>query len=232
MCSRMRALSRPGVSRVALSAPRLGGAARTDHKRRQSAPPPSRCGAAASFACSSFTAGRLGVLSSCAEGFGARCVPGVARGVGSGHVHVRRLPSCAYTEGPAWAQNAPQTSPGARNERQAGLGSSEREQMNQTRNGKTKPRKALKTTRLCELPAAAQGAPADAARRDSEPSGDFSALPGRIVWLPAPKGKFHPSSRGLGCRVGERNPICFQSGSSLPCTARSPAPLPALCAPG
>lgn len=96
--------------------------------------------------------------------------------------------------------------------------------MNQMQNGEIKPRRALKTTQLCELPAAVQGAPADAARRDSEPSGDFSAPPGRIVWLPAPEGKFHPSSRGLGCRVGERNPICFQSGSSLPCTARSSSP--------
>lgn len=144
--------------------------------------------------------------------------------VASGHGHVHRFPSCAYAEGPAWAQNAPKTSPGARNECQAGLGSSEREQMNQMQNGEIKPRRALKTTRLCELPAAVQGAPADAARRDSEPSGDFSAPPGRIVWLPAPEGKFHPSSRGLGCRVGERNPICFQSGSSLPCTARSSSP--------
>lgn len=67
-------------------------------------------------------------------------------------------------------------------------------------------------------------------RRDFKPNWDFSGYPPppHISWLPASlKGKFYPASRGLGCQVGKKNPICFQSGSSLPSTQ----PFSSLCSP-
>lgn len=107
--------------------------------------------------------------------------------------------------------------------------------MNQTLNGKIKPLKALKTTQLQRAPLCHPGSPSEREREGGfDQAGVFRgpplALP--ISWLPAsPKGKFYPASRGLGCQVGKKNPICFQSGSSLPSTQpfsspRSPAPSP------
>lgn len=121
---------------------------------------------------------------------------------------------------------------------QAGLSSSRQEQMNQTLNGKIKPLKVLKTTQLQRAPLCRTGSPSEREREGFfKPNWDFSgglppASPRHISWLPAsPKGKFYPASRGLGCQVGKKNPICFQSGSSLPSTQpfsspRSPAPSP------
>lgn len=115
----------------------------------------------------------------------------------------------AYTEGPAWAQNAPQTSPGARNERQAGLGSSEREQMNQTRNGKTKPRKALKTTRLCELPAAAQGAPQTQRGGILNRAGIFRPFPAVSFGCRPRRGSFTPPPAASDVGLAREIPSVF-----------------------
>lgn len=106
--------------------------------------------------------------------------------------------------------------------------------MNQTLNGKIKPLKVLKTTQFQGAPLCRPRSPSRAGtRRDFKPNWDFFGGPPPPYLLAASlsEGKFHPASRGLGCQVGKKNPICFQSGSSLPSTQpfsspRSPAPSP------
>lgn len=130
-----------------------------------------------------------------------------------------------------WVQNAPKMSPRASINCQAGLSSSRQEQMNQTLNGKIKPLKVLKTTQLQWAHLCRPGSPSEREREGIlNQTGIFRVTPPppHISWLPASlKGKFYPASRGLGCQVGKKNPICFQSGSSLPSTQ----PFSSLCSP-
>lgn len=90
---------------------------------------------------------------------------------------------------------------------------------------KSSPSKYKKTTQLQQAPHADPRAAAEQGRGGiSNQTGGIYFFGGRpspppyLLAASLSEGKFHPASRGLGCQVGKKNPICFQSGSSLPST--------------